>query len=263
MSKICANCGIELEDEATVCTVCGTEVPAEEVKPVAPKTRKKRSPIDRLIRKVKKNPKLLIIPAAAVLLVLVVVVALLWNPIFNPWREGIDNYADLVIEGKASAVTKSAPKEVWEHLEERVGLSKDKFKEDNKRYAEDAAEDAIDTFGDNAKMTYKVVKSKKMTKAMVAAYGKGLENTYDIDKDTVKAGYVVEIKYEIKGKNSFDWGEQKLYIVKISSGLFEDIFNPVWYVVSEVNVGNENPSCSILAVQELQATELYNKKAEY
>lgn len=259
MSKICANCGIELADEATVCTACGVEIPAPAPKAAVSKKRKKKSPVDDLIRKVRKNPKLLLIPAAAIVLVLAVFIGLLWNPIFNPWRAGMDNYSKLVVQGKSSAVSAAAPKEVWTYIEEQVGISQADFKADAKRYAEDASEEAKETFGDNAKMTYKVIKSKKMTKAMIAAYGEGLENTYDIDKDTVKAGYVVEYEYEIKGKTSFEWGEGKAYIVQIKSNLFTS----GWYMVSSVDVNDEAPTCSILAVRALQSTELYSKKAQY
>lgn len=259
MSKICMNCGAQLEENIMFCTNCGAEVaaaaPAPEAAPVAPVEQKKKGlNVGELVEKAKKDPKILIIAGVAAVAVLAIIVALLWNPIFNPWKSGLDNYVNLAIEGKASAVTKAAPKEVWEYIDDEAGISKEDFSKDKKDYAKDASEDAKETFGDNVKFSYKVVKSKKMTKKMVEAYGDGLENTYDIDADSVKAGYVVEYEYEISGKTSFTWGEGKAYIVKIAGG---------WYMVSSVDVDEEDPYCSILAVSTLMGTETFADEAEY
>lgn len=258
MSKICMNCGNQLDDNTMFCTNCGAEVsapaPAPEAAPAAPVEQKKKLNVGELVAKAKKDPKILIIACAAAVVILAVIIALLWNPIFNPWKSGLDNYVNLVIEGKASAVTKAAPKEVWEYIDDEAGISKDDFSKDKKDYAKDASEDAKETYGDNVKFSYKVIKSKKMTKKMVEAYGEGLENTYDIDADSVKAGYVVEYEYEISGKTSFTWGEGRAYIVRIGTG---------WYMVSSVDVDEEDPYCSILAVSALQSTETYGEEAEY
>lgn len=254
MSKICTNCGSQLEENSMFCTNCGAAAPAPEAAPAAPVEQAPAAPTESLIEKAKKNPKLLIIAGVAAVAVLTILVALLWNPIFNPWRKGIDNYVNLAIEGKASAVTKAAPKDVWEYIDDEAGISKSDFNKDKKDYAKDASEDAKETYGDNVKFRYKVVKSKKMTKKMVEAYGEGLENTYDIDADSVKAGYVVEYEYQIGGKNSFTWGEGMAYVVKIKGN---------WYMVSHVDVDEEDPYCSIMAVRTLMNTETFEKEAEY
>lgn len=252
MSKVCMNCGNQMDDNTMFCTNCGAEVPT----PVAAPAPQKAPKVDvgEVVKKVKKNPKMLIIIGAAAVVVLAVIIALLWNPLFNPWKKGMDNYVDLVVHGKANVVTKAAPKEVWEYVDDKAGISKDDVAKDKKDYAKDASEDMKETYGDNVKFTYKVIKSKKMTKEMVEAYGEALDNAYEIDKDSVKAGYVVQYEYEINGKESFDWGEGWAYFVKIDNG---------WYKVSSVDVDEEDPYCSISALSALQNTETFEKEAKY
>lgn len=267
MSKICTNCGAQLDDSTLYCTTCGAQMsdatPEVPAAPTAPRAKKQKKlnmgGLMKQLKQLKKNPKMMAIVIAAAAALLILIVALIWDPLFNPWKAGIDNYFKLTIKGTTSAVTKAAPKEVFEYIDDQVGISQDEFKKDAKKYAKDASDSAKETYGDNAKITYKVVKSKKMTKDMISAYGEAMENSYDIDKNSVKQGYVVKIEYEISGKKSFYWGERVVYVVQIQSG----IFSSGWYMVEGVDVNDEEPYGTIMAVSALQSTDTFSKKAEY
>lgn len=243
MSKICANCGSEMNDETMFCVNCGAPVPASAPASEAAPAPAKKVNLGKLVKKVRSNPKLMLIAGAAALVVVVVLVVALVGLLSNPWKSGMNNYVNLVYKGKASAVVKAAPNGVWEYIDDEYGISKDDIKKDNKKYAEDILEDAEDTYGKNIKYTYKVVKQKKMTKEMVETIADALEENYDIDADTVKSGYVVQLEYDISGKDAFMWSEGMFFFVKIQGN---------WYRVSEGG--------SILALNEIVNTETFSEE---
>lgn len=244
MSKICANCGNPLSDETMFCVNCGTPAPTSAPEAAPTPAPAKKINVGKVLAAVKKDPKLRLIALAAAAVVAILIVIVLVSAVSNPWKSGMNNYINLVYKGKASAVVKAAPNEVWEYIDDEYGVSKDDVKKDNKDYADDIVEDAEDTYGENIKYKYKVVKQKKMTKKMVQSIGDALEENYDIDGDTVKAGYVVQMEYEISGKDAFNWGESTFFFVKIQNK---------WYRVSEGG--------SLLGLSEIMSTETFAKEA--
>lgn len=244
MSKICINCGAEMNDETMFCTACGTPVATEPVAaPEAAPAPAKKFNFGKLLAAAKKDPKMRLIAIAAAAVVAIVLIVAIVSACVNPWKRGMKNYVNLVYKGKTSAVVKAAPNDVWEYIDDEYGLSKDDIKKDAKKYAEDIAEDAEDSYGKNIKYSYKVIKQKRMTKKMVESLAEAIEENYDIDANAVKAGYVVQMEYEISGKDAFMWSEGMFFFVKIQGN---------WYRVSE--------SGSFPALNEIVNTETFNEE---
>lgn len=232
--RTCRNCGYQMDTNAAVCDQCGAPMPAVR------RTTK---------RKPKKNYRLLVLGggAAAVLAVVILVIVLL----SNPWKQGLNNYIDLVYKGKASAVVKAGPKEAWAFFDQTYGVSRDDAKAENKSYAADASEHNQDTYGDNVNYTYKVVKKKKYTAKMLRTVAEGLKNEYNIDKDSVKAAYRIKVEYDISGKEAFTWGEESLTIVKIDGS---------WYVIGDMTTQDGQPRCTLAGMEAIYRTATFSEE---
>ena len=250
MSKICTNCGNQMDDNTMFCVNCGAPVPTPAPAPTAPvKEKKAAKKVD--VEGLKKDPKKLAVLggiAAVVVIALVIVVISLFA---NPWKSGLNNYFDLM-EGKKAAVSKNIPKDAYEWFDDKFEMDKKDVTGDAKDYAEDIAESDKDEYGDNYKYKYKVVKSKKFPKKMLEGLADGIENTYDIDAKKVKAAYKVQVEIEIVGKDGFDWGETYYTIAKIGSG---------WYVVSWNGAEGKEASTSISGINAIVGTESFQKEA--
>ena len=247
MSKICTNCGNQMDDATMFCVNCGAPVPTPAPVPVQQKKAAKKIDVEGL----KKDPKKLAIIGgiAAVVVIALIIVAV--NLLTKPFKAGLNNYYDL-LEGKTAAVTKNIPNDAYDWIDDKYGLDKKDITGDKKDYAEDISESIKDNYGDNVKYTYKVVKSKKFTKKMLEDLADGIENTYDIDAKKVKAAYVVEIEYDIKGKDAFTWGENTVIIAKIGSG---------WYVVSDAGGEGKDAYATLAGLSRITGTETFSKEA--
>lgn len=249
MSKICTNCGNQMDDATMFCVNCGSPVPTPTATP-APEKVKKAQPID--IGKLLKNPKNIVILAGIVVaLVLVVSVVFSLASPYIGWRSGLTNYFDLQ-EGKTSAVLKNIPKDAYEWFDDKYEMDKKDITSDKKDYAEDVSKENKDTYGDNVKYTFKVVKSKRFTKDMKEGLADGIENYYDIDAKKVKAAYSVQIEYDVSGKEAFDWGETMVTVAKIGNS---------WYVVSWNGEEGKDASTSIRGISAITGTETFQKEA--
>ena len=162
MSKICTNCGNQMDDATMFCVNCGSPVPTPTPAPAPEEPEKKETKkVDfaGLLKGGKKNIAVIAIAVIAVVAIIVVASSLL----ANPWKKGLNNYYDL-LEGKTAAVAKNIPNEAYEWIEDEYEVSKKDINGDKKDYAKEISENIKDTYGDNVKYTYKVVKSKKFTK---------------------------------------------------------------------------------------------------
>ncbi len=253
MSKICPTCGNQMDDSTMFCVNCGTPVPTPAPAPAPVKEKKaKKVDVAGLTNGLKSNPKKLAVLGAVAAVVVIVLIVILVSLLSNPWKSGLNNYYDL-LEGKQAAVTKNIPNDAYDWIDDKYGLEKKDITADKKDYAEDISENIKDNYGDNVKYTYKVVKSKKFTKKMLEDLADGIENTYDIDAKKVKAAYVVEIEYDISGKDAFTWGENTVVMVKIGSG---------WYVVGDYGGEGKEAYASLSGLSRITNTETFQKEAD-
>ena len=252
MSKICTNCGNQMDDATMFCVNCGTPVPtpAPEAAPAEPQP--KKIDVEGVAKDLKKDPKKMailgVIAAIAVIAVIIVAISLF----ANPFKKGLNNYYDL-LEGKPGAVTKNIPNDAYDWIDDKYGLEKKDITGDKKDYAEDISEYRKDSYGDNVKYKYKVVKSKKFTKKMLEDLADGIENAYDIDAKKVKSAYVVELEYDITGKDAFTWSETTMVVAKIGAN---------WYVVDWNGEEGKEAYTSLDGLDAVINTETFQKEAD-
>jgi len=254
MSKICMNCGNQMDDATMFCVNCGTPVPTPAPAPAAPVKQKKAAKVDvgGLTKDIKSNPKkLAILGGIAVALIVVIIIAVSLIKPYVGWQSALTNYFDLG-EGKAAAVTKNIPKEAYDWIEDKYDLEKKDITSDKKDYAEDISKDAKDRYGDNFKVTFKGEKTKKFKKQMLENLADGIENSYDIDAKKVKAAYKADIKVDISGKEGFAWYEDTVTVVKIGGS---------WYVVDSYGGEGKEAYASLAGLGEIMSTETFQKEA--
>lgn len=258
MSKFCVSCGKPLEENAAFCPGCGKPVAEAPVEPAAPVASEapvqaeapavKENPIDKAMDKVqgfaqkatifskdyiakaKTNPKMWIAPgaiAAGIIALIVVVIILLSG---SKYTTALDNYFDVNCYGKADKIELLAPKEYWDYYEEENDKSLDDLKEQFEENWDDMQDMLEDRYGKNIKVTYKVVDEDKISDRKMKKIAEALEDTYDIDADSVKEGYKIDVEMTIKGSEDDDEEESTFNIIKIGSR---------WYMISYYEAGDE------------------------
>lgn len=263
MSKFCTQCGTQLPDEANACTNCGTPVAgapvsaapaidevvvqADEnsapVNNVVPESEKSapiinvdvlKNDVSKLVNnvsetatasfnKVKADKKLLgiVIGAAAVVLIAIIILV---SSIGGGYKSAIDNYFDVLVEGKVKKLEKLAPEAYWDYLEDEYDTTLDDIKEEYEDSFEDQAEYLEEEYGKNYKYSYKITDKDDITNKKFKNIQENLKDRYDIPKKSVTKGYKVDIEATIKGSEDEDETETTLYVVKIDGD---------WYVTTE------------------------------
>ncbi len=254
MSKVCTNCGNQMDDATMFCVNCGAPVPTPAPAPAPVKEKKaKKINVDGMAKDLKSNPKkLAIVGGVVVALIIVIIIAVSLLKPYIGWQSGLTNYYDL-LEGKPGAVTKNIPNDAYDWIDDKYGLEKKDIKSDKKDFAEDISDGRKDTYGDNVNYKFKVVKAKKFTKKMREELAEGIENSYDIDAKKVKAAYMVQYEYDIQGKEAFYWGETMCYVAKIGNS---------WYVVDWNGEEGKDSYASIDGLDAIIGTETFQKAAD-
>lgn len=256
MSKVCFNCGEIIEDDSSFCTKCGTRQDAtaaapenkpnafaeavDNMKPAVNEALEKGKAmageiaekvksvkVDDLVAKAKAEPVKYLVPAlAAVAVVLVVLIVLLAG---KPYTGALNTMMDVVGKGKVEKIEKMAPAEYWDYFEDMYDTDVEDMIDEMSDAWEEAIEDMEDEYGDNIKVKYKVVKEKKLSDRKLSKLADALDDQYDIDGDTVKAAYDLEVEMTIKGSEDDDTNETDLSVVKIGGK---------WYLISYYTSGD-------------------------
>lgn len=173
--------------------------------------------------KVKSDKKLLgiVIGAAAIVLVAVIILV---SSIGGGYKSAINNYFDVMIEGKANKIEKLAPKQYWDYLEEEEDVTLEDLKEDYEDSFEDQIDQLEDEYGKNYKFSYKITDKDDITTKKFKNIQENLKDKYDIPKKSVTKGYKVDVELSIKGSEDEDENDTTLYVVKIDGD---------WYVTTE------------------------------
>ena len=259
MSKFCSSCGQSLEESAAFCPACGKPVAAETpVEPAAPVESEapvqaeapaaKENPVNKIFEKVqefaqkatvfskdyiakaKTNPKMWIAPGAiavGIIALLVVVIILLSG---SKYTSALDTYIDVMFYGKANKLEQLAPKEYWDYLEEENDMSLDDLKDQYEENWDDMLDMMEDQYGKNIKVTYKITDEDKISNRKMEKIAEALEDTYDIDANSVKEGYKVDAEMTIKGSDDDEEDEGTFNIIKIGGR---------WYMISYYEAGDE------------------------
>lgn len=247
MSKICSNCGSAMPDNSAFCTQCGTPLAAEAAPKAAPEAktadilekgkaaavdlanRVKSIDVNEVAQKAKSNPIKLIIPAVAVVAVVVLLIVLLGGG--ASYTKAIDNLIEVFFEGKIEKLESLAPAAYWEYMEDEWDMDLDDLSDELEDALEDMMDMYEDEYGDNIKVTYEVAKEKELSEKKVGKIADALEDTYDIDADSVTAVYDLDVELTISGdEDEDDDDEVEMSAVKIDGK---------WYLISYYEYDNE------------------------
>lgn len=210
MSKKCANCDCLYNDDSFICPKCGaTEVHPPRIE------RLKNRPFGKLI--------ITIGGLAAIAIVL-----LLFSLAFNrPYQSALDNYYAYTISADEDAYEALAPEEYWDWYEERHGVpGKDPLGSQSNR-----GEFYEDFIGDDIHISYDFENVTKYSDHQVELFAEALEDTYDIDADSVTRAYSLSFTATIKGEHGTEvMPDMNLRVIEIDGN---------WYIFSYSAGGDE------------------------
>lgn len=249
MSKFCANCGEELQDDAMFCGKCGSRQPEQQIQPeqkpvqieqqpaetgntqsdTAPKT----SPVNGMAEKVNafigkvksKDTKAIGILAgvAAALIIIVVVVCVVRFSGGGP-GSALDDFIDVTYNGKINKLESIAPAEYWASMKDSTGLSFSKMKALYEEIYDDRLDDLEDLYGEDVKASVKVTVIDDVSKSTLSNMKDYLKRNYDIPKKSVEEAKELEFDITIRGDDDKDTDEETCYAVKIDGD---------WYICLE------------------------------
>lgn len=199
MSKFCEHCGSELKDNDKVCANCGAAVEG-----TAAKKDVKSAKVN--TEKVEKNNVKTIAIVGGIIVAAIIVIVVIFSLISGAYKTPIKNYFNGVQKTNAKTYLKAYPEFMREDLE-------DKYDED---FLEKRIESLEKTYGDNVKLSYKVVDKIKMTKDELDEYKDDLKKDYDDEKIKVSAGYKVCIKLTVKGSDEKETNFMTLEVLKVN-----------------------------------------------
>ncbi len=233
MGKFCTNCGAAMENEDVFCGNCGAKM--EE--PVAPAVA--QAPVTEYApAKPTKKGKAKVWIAVVAAIVAVAAILIFVKPgksddkkkTANTYQTAIDNYVSL-LNGNTEKLEKMAPKEYWQYMKDKDDdFDLDEMKQEYEENYDDYIEELEEEYGDNIKFSVKVTEKTELGDKKVAKIAKALEDLYEIDEESVKQGYELEVEATIKGSDDEDDEETVIYVIKIDSS---------WYLIYYYE-GNDN-----------------------
>ena len=220
MSKFCANCGNQLNDNDMFCQNCGARQEVAQ-QPYMQQPMQASKPAAKL--PLSKN--MLIAIGAAAVLVIALIIIISTATAGGGYKSAIDNMIDVTFKGKLDKIEDCYPKEYWEYMEEELDMNlKEMIEElEDEEVFEDMMDELEDEYGKNVKISYKVLEDEKADKDIFDSVKEGLKDNYDIPKKNLKEVREVELEMTIKGKDDKDSEETTLYIAKIGKK---------WYIVN-------------------------------
>ncbi len=178
----------------------------------------------------KKNNLPLILGIAGGGVALVVVIIILVLSLGGGYKKAIDNYFDVFFKGNANKIKKMAPEEYWEYYEDRYDMDMEDIKDEYEDEFEEREENFEDRYGKNWKVSYKIEDKKELSDKKLKKIADAIEDKYDIDADSVKKAYEVEIKATIKGSEDQDKDSIDMTVVKIDNS---------WYIIDYYELDGE------------------------
>jgi hypothetical protein len=164
-----------------------------------------------------------LIPVVAVVVVVAIVIALFGGGHTGP----VDDYFEIIYNGKISNIKKMAPKETWDGDEEELQEIIDGYQE----YYDESVEE-----NGKAKLDYEITDSKKLDKdddefEMIA---ESAEEYFDVDEDDVKKVYEIDVEGTVEYEDSEDEIDTTYYSAKIGGKwyLFTESGVPVFYGIA-------------------------------
>lgn len=222
MAKFCGNCGAASADNAAVCGNCGAPFTADNAAAAAPKNDASGANDSKqaLIKKI----GMIAIPVVAIIVVLAIIFGAI---VPNVGYKGTINKFLNAIEDE----------DVEKYMEYVAS-----YKFDNNNDADDAVEDDLKDwledleyeYGENVKISIKVVDSDKLTEDRLEDIQDLYDDSEDCDDMEITKGYDVLVDLTVKGKDMDRETEKVNFIVIKEDGKWK-IWNGVF--VNDYSVG--------------------------
>lgn len=231
MSKFCAICGEELQDDATFCAKCGNEQPAEQTNEAADNNMQDEpaggiaGKVNEFVAKVKnKDTKAIgILAGVAAVLVILLVVVFVFGGSSGP-EKALDNYIDVTFYGKVNKIEKLAPKAYWDYMEDEYDVKVSDIEEQYEDAFDMMMELLEKEYGDDIKVKAKITDQDDVKKSVLDDMKDNLKEKYDIPKKSVKGALKLDVEMTIKGDDDDDTNDTTLYAINIDGD---------WYIVSK------------------------------
>lgn len=201
MTKNCSYCGNELDINATVCPICGTQVVRE---------------------KQKKNK----IWGILILLMVAVMVGIVGFTVIYASTGGnyptAVNDANKLMTGDTKMIKAMLPDAAVDYWEEN-DTDFDELAENGEEFYDNFVAAQEEDYGDGFSMKLIVSKAKRSSETKVKNIAAALKDTYGIKKDSVDQAFLLESYIKYEGEDAEDDVDQEnLYAVKIDGK---------WYLV--------------------------------
>ncbi len=164
-----------------------------------------------------------LIPVVAVVVVVAIVIALFGGGQTGP----VDDYFEIIYNGKVSNIKKMAPKEAWDEDEEELQEIIDGY--------QDYYDEMVEENG-KPKFDYDITDSEELDKDDddFEWLAECAEEYFDVDEDDVKKIYEIEVEGTVEYDDSEEEIEETYYSLKIGGKwyLFTDSGVPVFYGIA-------------------------------
>lgn len=241
MSKFCGNCGTQLNDEATFCTNCGASLgggqPAPQ-QPVNNMTQQEAGFVQQPVNNA--NPyaqpdysdgmnniqygmgaatgkktlsKQALIILGGIAAAIIVLVILIFTVFGSNYETPIKNMVKVMESGSTGAYKDLFPSSQIKALESVYNvISDDGLDEYIKEAATEVHDNLVDEYGDNIKVSYKILDKEKLSKIELS----DIEDSYSyLSKSKVTEGYTLTLKMTIEGDDDTDTDEDDMQVVKV------------------------------------------------
>ena len=183
MAKFCGQCGAQLNDNATFCTQCGATIAPQQP------AQQTASPMANLQQ-------------AAILVV--VILCMIFGG--GSWKTPINNVMDVLNDGDGKAYEELMPpyyKDMADALDGIIDISDEDFDEE----AEKQRDRLTKKYGDDAEISYEVVKKTKVDSDDIDSYNEvsdvaSILSSKKAKKYKLTKAYKVKIKYTIEGEDA-------------------------------------------------------------
>lgn len=162
-----------------------------------------------------KNTIIGLAAAAVVIILVIVIVCSLFTPAYE---KPVATYFKAIEKGDGELFAKAMPDYINDANEDYIEEYAEKYDTVEEYYEDETLEWVIDgledEYGDNLKISYKVVKKKALKKKELKDAEETIEDRYDEEVDISK-GYKLKVKMKIKGSEDKDDDNTWMYVYKI------------------------------------------------
>ena len=196
MMRYCKHCGSLQEEDVQVCGFCGADLEVTTPEPV-PQEQPSETPAS-APRKIPKKPLLI---GGGILLAVVILAVTVYFQFFG------HHYAVLkyesVMNGNYMLHESLAPKEYWEQMAAKSGLSVKEFLNQQKESMEKSRKEYLKSmeadYGKNPTRSLQVVDSEELNEERLTDLKNALQATYGISPSRVKSARTLILKITLKG----------------------------------------------------------------